>query len=89
MFEWLPVNGDGWRKENRMTTTTTPKVIKTWVASGPAGAIGSIHQTEEGYTFRLLSDEGYRGNYPSLEVAKSALFASMLPGSEWPEFREH
>jgi hypothetical protein len=27
--------------------------------------------------------------YPTLDVAKSALHASMLPGSEWPDFREH
>ncbi|MEO8727562.1 MAG: hypothetical protein ABI383_15735 [Acidobacteriaceae bacterium] len=72
-----------------MTTSTTPKIITTWVASGPAGAVGSVHQTEGGYTFRLLSDEGYRGSYPTLEVAKGALFASLLPGSEWPEFSEH
>ncbi|MEO6943956.1 MAG: methyltransferase [Lacisediminihabitans sp.] len=72
-----------------MTTATAHNVIKTWVASGPAGAVGSVHQTGDGYTFRLLSDEGYRGNYPTLEVAKSALHASLLPGSEWPEFSEH
>ena len=26
---------------------------------------------------------------PTLEVAKSAMHASMPPGSNWPEFREH
>lgn len=72
-----------------MTATTAPRILKTWVASGPAGAVGTVHQTESGYTFRLLSDDGYRGNYPTLEVAKSALYASLLPGSEWPEFSEH
>lgn len=60
-----------------------------WVAMGPAGAVGSVHSVEGGFTFKLLSDDGYRGIYPSLEVAKSALHASLLPGSEWPEFREH
>lgn len=61
----------------------------TWVASGPAGAIGSIHRVEGGYTFRLLKDGRYRGVFPSLEVAKSALYSSLVPGSDWPEFREH
>ncbi len=60
-----------------------------WVAMGPAGAVGSVHGVEGGYTFKLLSDDGYRGIFPSLEVAQSALHASLLPGSEWPEFREH
>jgi hypothetical protein len=61
----------------------------TWVAFGPAGAVGSIHPIEGGYTFRLLRDGRYRGVFPTLGVAKSALHASLLPGSEWPEFREH
>jgi hypothetical protein len=60
-----------------------------WVAFGPAGAVGSIHRVEDGYTFRLIADADYRGLYPTLEVAKSALHASLLPGAEWPEFREH
>lgn len=68
---------------------TETNIVKTWVASGPAGAVGSIHQTDDGYTFKLLSDEDYRGTYPSLEVVKSALHASLEPGSAWPEFREH
>jgi hypothetical protein len=62
---------------------------QTWVAFGPAGALGSIHRVKDGYTFKLLSDDGFRGVYPSLEVAQSALYASLLPGSDWPEFREH
>lgn len=62
---------------------------QTWVAFGPAGVVGSIHRVEGGYTFRLIADEDYRAIYPSLEVAKSALHAGLLPGSEWPEFREH
>ena len=56
---------------------------------GPAGAVGSIHRTAEGFQMKLLDDERYRGSYPSLEVAKSALHAQLLPGSDWPEFREH
>jgi hypothetical protein len=38
---------------------------------------------------KLLDDDRYRGSYPTLEVAKSALHAALEPGSEWPEFREH
>ena len=62
---------------------------QTWVAFGPAGAVGSIHRVDDGYTFKLIRDEDFRATYPSLEVAKSALHASLLPGAEWPEFREH
>ena len=62
---------------------------RRWVAFGPAGAVGSIHETEDGFAVRLMNDEQYRGVYPTLEVAKSALHASMQAGSDWPEFREH
>jgi hypothetical protein len=62
---------------------------QTWVAFGPAGAVGSIHRTEDGFALRLMNESDYRGSYPSLEVAKSALHASLPPGSDWPEFREH
>ena len=62
---------------------------QTWVAFGPAGAVGSIHSVEGGYTFKLLRDEKFRAVYPNLEVTKSALHAALLPGSDWPEFREH
>lgn len=60
-----------------------------WVAFGPAGAVGSIHRTDDGFAVRLMDAAHYRGVYPTLHVAKSALHASMLPGSEWPDFREH
>ena len=60
-----------------------------WVAFGSAGAVGSIHRTDDGHEVRLMSDETPRGTYPTLDVAKSALHASMLPGSDWPEYREH
>jgi hypothetical protein len=68
---------------------STLNIVKTWVASGPAGALGSIHRTDDGYTFKLLSDDDFRGRYPSLEVVKGALYASLEPGADWPEFREH
>lgn len=62
---------------------------QTWVAFGPSGAVGSIHRIEGGYTFKLMTDDDFRAVYPSLDVAKSALHASLLPGSLWPEFKEH
>lgn len=62
---------------------------QTWVAIGPAGVVGSIHRIEDGFTFKLISDAGFRAVYPTLEVTKSALHASLLPGADWPEFREH
>lgn len=62
---------------------------KTWVAFGPAGAVGSVHKIDDKYTFKLLTDDGYRSTYPSLDVAKQALYAALAPGAEWPEFREH
>jgi hypothetical protein len=61
----------------------------TWIAMGPAGTVGWISTTSGGYTFKLVSDTSERAVYPSLEVAKSALHASLIPGSDWPEFREH
>lgn len=82
-------------------TMQTPSTVhepimtgQTWVAVGPAGALGSVHGVDSpdgvhGFTFKLMSDDGYRGVYPSLEVAQSALYASLLPGSDWPEFRAH
>ena len=60
-----------------------------WVAFGTAGAVGSIHRTDDGFEVRLMKDDTALGSYPSLDVAKSALHAGMLPGSEWPDFREH
>jgi hypothetical protein len=59
-----------------------------WIAFGPAGAIGSIHRTEGGFQVRLLDSTETR-DYPTLEVAKSALHATLPSGSDWPEFREH
>ena len=60
-----------------------------WVAFGTAGAVGSIHRSDDGYEVRLMKDSAALGTYPTLDVAKSALHASMLPGSDWPEYREH
>jgi len=62
---------------------------QTWVAFGPAGALGSIHRVADGFTFKLMTDEGFRAVYPTLDAAQGALYSSLLPGSEWPDFREH
>jgi hypothetical protein len=58
---------------------------KTWVAFGPAGAVGSIHSREDGYAVRLLKRDEEQGVYPTLEIAKSALQG--MAGDL--EFREH
>lgn len=60
-----------------------------WVAFGPAGAIGSIHRTDDGWRFRLLGEELRPTPYPTLEVARNAFCAALPPGSERPDFREH
>ncbi|MDI2097771.1 methyltransferase [Ruicaihuangia caeni] len=62
---------------------------QTWVAIGPAGAVGAVHRVEGSFTFKLLSDGELRGRYDSLEAAKNALMAALPPGSARPEFREH
>jgi hypothetical protein len=62
---------------------------RTWVAFGELGAVGSIHEIGDGYFYRLLDDEDYRGVFPTLEAAKGALHAAMAPGSERPSFNEH
>ena len=62
---------------------------QTWVAFGPAGALGSVHAVEGGFTFKLITDDAFRAVYPTLVAAQGALYASLLPGTEWPEFREH
>lgn len=66
-------------------TTTTG----TWVAVGQAGAVGSIHRTGEGFSIRVGSSDEYHGDYPTLDVAKSALHARLGHGAERPEFIEH
>jgi hypothetical protein len=70
-----------------MSDTTLTR--HTWLAMGPAGTIGWITSTGTGYTFKLVHDTSERAVYPTLEVAKSALYACLAPGAEWPEFREH
>jgi hypothetical protein len=67
----------------------TSLTARTWLAQGPAGTVGWIKKVPEGYTFTLVNDTQQRSVYPSLEVAKAALRASLVPGSDWPEFIEH
>ena len=70
-----------------MSDTSTKSQV--WVAFGHAGAVGSIHRTADGYGVRMLNDSEFRGVYPSLSVAQSALHSHMLPGSDLPEYHEH
>ncbi len=72
-----------------MSNTNLTLTGQTWVAFGPHGAVGSVHRVSTGFTFKLVRDEDFRAVYPTLDVAKSALHAALLPGSDWPEFREH
>jgi hypothetical protein len=67
----------------------TPTSTHTWVAFGPAGVIGSIHPVDGGYSFRLTGESTREAAYPTLEIAKRALVATLPVGSDWPEFREH
>ena len=60
-----------------------------WVAYGRSGVVGSIRRDEAGYTVTMAGADAAAGRYPSMDIAKSALYASMTPGSDWPEFKEH
>lgn len=71
------------------TDSQQTETEQRWVAFGPAGAVGSIHRTAEGFIVRMIEGSERESLYPTLEVAKSALYASLAPGSEWPEYREH
>jgi hypothetical protein len=71
------------------TTGTTYSSDQTWVAVGPAGTVGSIGRTGDGFVVRLAGRSEQSAAYPSLAVAKSALFAALGPGADYPEFHEH
>ncbi|PZE25618.1 MULTISPECIES: methyltransferase [unclassified Curtobacterium] len=71
--------------DERVTTRTTD----TWVAIGPAGAVGSIHRTEAGFRVALYGREDRHASYPTLESAKRAVHAALGPLAERPEFRAH
>lgn len=69
-----------------MSDTQTRRL---WVAYGPSGALGTIRQDDAGYTVTKAGADESIGTYPSMDVAKSALYAQLKPGTDWPEFREH
>ncbi|PCN47519.1 methyltransferase [Curtobacterium sp. 'Ferrero'] len=69
---------------NTMTTGST-----TWVAVGPAGAVGSIHREPDGFHVELFGRRSTGGVFPSLGSAKSAVHAAMGPLADRPEFRAH
>ncbi|ROS48387.1 methyltransferase [Frigoribacterium sp. PhB24] len=62
---------------------------QTWVAVGPAGTVGTIVRTDDGFAVRLSAKAADGGVYPTLAVAKSAVFAALGPGADYPEFHEH
>jgi hypothetical protein len=70
-----------------MSTTETHHPL--WVAYGPSGVVGSIRKDDDGYTVTMAGADASAGRYPSMEIAKNALHSRMIPGSDWPEFREH
>ncbi len=72
-----------------MTNDTTTNDTGTWVAVGPAGAVGSIHRAEDGFHVELYDRRGPGGTYPSLASAKGAVHAAMGPLADRPEFRAH
>ncbi|MBF4607115.1 methyltransferase [Curtobacterium sp. VKM Ac-1393] len=61
----------------------------TWVAIGPAGAVGSIHRDADGFQVELYGRGRSGGRYPSLESAKGAVHAALGPLAARPEFRAH
>lgn len=63
--------------------------LALWVAYGRNGVVGSIRHDDDGYQVTMAGADAAAGTYPSLDVAKSALYSRMTPGSDWPNFREH
>jgi len=69
-----------------MTTTSTSGL---WVAHGSNGVVGSIRHVEDDYVVVMAGADAETGRYPSLQVAKGALFSHMRAGSDWPRYEEH
>jgi len=61
----------------------------TWVAVGPAGAVGSIRRASDGFHVELYGRTARGGTYPSLESAKGAVHAALGPLADRPEFHAH
>ncbi|ROP64520.1 hypothetical protein EDF24_2256 [Curtobacterium sp. PhB130] len=75
---------------NTTTTTNDTTTAGTWVAVGPAGAVGSIHRAPDGFRVELYGHRGARsGTYPTLETAKGAVHAALGPLASRPEFHAH
>lgn len=68
---------------------TEVKSRRLWVAYGPAGAVGKIQKNDESFVVQMAGAVEPLGEYPTMEIAKSALTAHLKPGAERPEFREH
>ncbi|MGO3192190.1 MAG: methyltransferase [Microbacterium sp.] len=60
-----------------------------WVANGPNGVVGSIRHDEDDYVVVMAGADAETGRYPTLDVAKGALYSHLLPGSTWPRYQEH
>ncbi|GAA4670166.1 methyltransferase [Frondihabitans cladoniiphilus] len=75
--------------DTRRSTPDTDPSERIWVASGPAGVVGSIHRSHDGFSIRVRPDDEFHGEYPTLDVAKSALHARLGHGADRPEFVEH
>ncbi len=69
-----------------MSTTSTRGL---WVAHGPNGVVGSIRHEKDDYIVVMARADAETGRYPTLSVAKGALFSHMTPGSAWPRFDQH
>ena len=69
-----------------MSEITTRRL---WVAYGSAGAVGTIEKNGTDYAVKMAGADTALGSYPSMEIAKNALFSHLKPGTDWPEFREH
>lgn len=74
---------------SQATVDGTTKTRTIWVAFGESGVVGTIRKDADGYTVTMAGADVSVGVYPSMDVAKSALYARMRPGSDWPSFREH
>jgi hypothetical protein len=70
-----------------MDTTQMHRAL--WVAYGASGVVGTIRKGEDDYTVTMAGAGASLGSYPSMDIAKSALYSHLAPGSDWPSFREH
>jgi hypothetical protein len=71
------------------TMTDAGPGTETWVAVGPAGAVGSVHHDDVGFRIELYGTRARSGVYPTLESAKRAVHAALGPGADRPEFHAH